>query len=62
MPDKQKSAQKSRVHKESKKSARGAKKTRLTEVQKINLVSGGFGHRRLRKGETPADRARRDKL
>ena len=41
MPDKQKSAQKSRKAKQSKGSARGAKPVRLTDIQKV-LLGGGM--------------------
>ena len=48
MPDKQKSAQKSRASKKSSGSARGSKPIHLTPLQKILLVNGGVGHKVLR--------------
>lgn len=52
MTEKQKSAQKSRGHKESKGTARGARPVRLTDLQKILLVNGGMGHSRLRSNKS----------
>jgi hypothetical protein len=51
MPDKQKSAQKSRSSKTSSGTARGSKPIRLTDLQKILLVNGGSAHRYLRQGK-----------
>lgn len=49
---------KSREHKESKGSARGARKVRLTPIQKILLVNGGIAHH-TRKNGTPARATKR---
>lgn len=54
MPDKQKSAQKSRKSKTSQHTGVGAKKFPnggMTEMQKVLLVSGGMAHGRLRLGK-----------
>jgi hypothetical protein len=51
--DNNKPRQKMRGHKESNGSARGSRPIRLTELQKVLLVTGGLGHR-LRSGRAYA--------
>lgn len=48
MPE-QKPRQKSRASKTSQHTARGARRTRLTELQKILIGNGGMGHTVLRR-------------
>lgn len=54
MAEKQKSAQRSRAHKESKHTGRGARpfpNGGMNEVQKILISNGGMAHSRLRRGK-----------
>lgn len=53
MPDKQKSSQKSRNAKTSKGEHGGGGRVRLTDLEKVLLVSGGIGHRLRGKGVAP---------
>lgn len=48
MPEKQKSAQKSRKSKTSSGERRGSRPVHLTELQKILICDGGYGHSVLR--------------
>lgn len=48
MATENKPRQKSRAHKESGGGGRGARRTRLTDLEKILIANGGMGHRVLR--------------